>query len=191
MLAALRSRQEALEEALQQRLEELRKLCLREAVSGACCTLGSGCGLPPCPRTVTVSASEGGEGAPAATSRRRRGGSRKRVQVGPRGRDPAAAQRAGSPARIVSYGVGTVPSPYDVPSLKAGCAASFLRLWVPSGCFTRILEIILTGGGGIHKETGSHSVQNPASNRSSAVTLLCKAAIQRPLLCLLDSTALC
>uniref|UniRef100_A0A8C5YF73 FERM domain containing 4A n=1 Tax=Microcebus murinus TaxID=30608 RepID=A0A8C5YF73_MICMU len=35
MLAALRSRQEALEETLRQRLEELKKLCLREAVSGS------------------------------------------------------------------------------------------------------------------------------------------------------------
>lgn len=34
MLAALKSRQEALEETLRQRLEELKKLCLREAVSG-------------------------------------------------------------------------------------------------------------------------------------------------------------
>lgn len=42
MLAALRSRQEALEEALQQRLEELRKLCLREAVSGASAAQGAG-----------------------------------------------------------------------------------------------------------------------------------------------------
>ena len=33
MLAALKSRQEALEETLRQRLEELKKLCLREAVS--------------------------------------------------------------------------------------------------------------------------------------------------------------
>lgn len=32
MLAALKSRQEALEETLRQRLEELKKLCLREAV---------------------------------------------------------------------------------------------------------------------------------------------------------------
>ncbi|KAL8220841.1 UNVERIFIED_CONTAM: hypothetical protein K2H54_055482 [Gekko kuhli] len=31
MLAALKSRQEALEETLRQRLEELKKLCLREA----------------------------------------------------------------------------------------------------------------------------------------------------------------
>lgn len=37
MLAALKSRQEALEETLRQRLEELKKLCLREAVSGYCC----------------------------------------------------------------------------------------------------------------------------------------------------------
>jgi hypothetical protein len=33
MLAALKSRQEALEETLRQRLEELKRLCLREAVS--------------------------------------------------------------------------------------------------------------------------------------------------------------
>lgn len=36
MLAALKSRQEALEETLRQRLEELKKLCLREAVGHAC-----------------------------------------------------------------------------------------------------------------------------------------------------------
>lgn len=33
MLAALRARQEALEETLKQRLEELKSICIREAVS--------------------------------------------------------------------------------------------------------------------------------------------------------------
>lgn len=33
MLAALRARQEALEETLRQRIEELKSICIREAVS--------------------------------------------------------------------------------------------------------------------------------------------------------------
>lgn len=33
MLAALRARQEALEETLRQRIEELKNICIREAVS--------------------------------------------------------------------------------------------------------------------------------------------------------------
>ncbi|OWK03159.1 hypothetical protein Celaphus_00007512, partial [Cervus elaphus hippelaphus] len=48
MLAALKSRQEALEETLRQRLEELKKLCLREAVS----TPASSCALI-CARELT------------------------------------------------------------------------------------------------------------------------------------------
>lgn len=44
MLAALKSRQEALEETLRQRLEELKKLCLREAVgSGSFIALNTCC----------------------------------------------------------------------------------------------------------------------------------------------------
>lgn len=34
MLAALRARQEALEETLKQRIEELKSICIREAVRG-------------------------------------------------------------------------------------------------------------------------------------------------------------
>lgn len=54
MLAALKSRQEALEETLRQRLEELKKLCLREAVSGGyCCVPGNS--EPSVPSSVCTS----------------------------------------------------------------------------------------------------------------------------------------
>lgn len=59
MLAALKSRQEALEETLRQRLEELKKLCLREAV-------GNTCFIAPCTSFLACILFGGAAGAEAA-----------------------------------------------------------------------------------------------------------------------------